>query len=177
MSSNFKNNARLTSSLSFSWFVLQKASQGEMSEFTCKVLRKDVPSPVISGLEPAARVDSIYSLLQDFLPHFKRVYDQQVDIQSPSSPLLTQLRTVLARGRLLADAVRELHRCLFPNLPVPQPAEAPTALPPAQNIFQQKMYGCVVLRSYKDFLSNVMRETRTLRNKLSRKWPDMNTFF
>lgn len=149
-----------------------------MSEFSCKVLRKDVPGPVISGLEPPERVDSIYSLLRDFLPHFKRVYDQQVDIQSPSSPLLTQLRAVPARGRLLADTVRELHRCLFPNLPVPQPAEGPTALPPAQNIFQQKMYGCVVLRSYKDFLSNVMREARTLRNKLNRRQRlEINTFF
>lgn len=149
-----------------------------MSEFSCKVPQKDVPSSVISGLEPSERVDSIYSLLQDFLPHFKRVYDQQVDIQSPSSQLLTQLKAVPARGRHLADAVREFYRCLFPNLPVPEPAEGPTALPPAQNIFQLKMYGCVVLRSYKDFLSNVMRETRTLKNKLSRKGrPEMNTFF
>lgn len=159
-------------------FVWQKASQGEMSEFSCKMPRKDVPSPVISGLEPPERVDSIYSLLQDFLPHFKRVYEQQVDIQSPSSLLLSQLKVVPTRGRHLADTVREFHRCHFPNLPVPEHAEGPTALPPAQNIFQQKMYGCVVLRSYKDFLLNVMREMRTLRNKFCRTWrPEMNTFF
>lgn len=160
------------------WFVLQKASQGEMSGFSCKVPQKDVPRPVISGLEPPERVESIYYLLQDFLPHFKRVYDQQVDIQSPSSQLLTQLRTASARVRYLADTVREIHRCLFPNLPLPEPAEGPTALPPAQNIFQQKMYGCVVLRSYKDFLSNIVREAKTLRNKFcKRRTPEINTFF
>lgn len=159
-------------------FFLQKASQGEMSEFLCKVALKDVPSPVISGLEPPERVESIYSLLQDFLPHFKRVYDQQVDIQSPGSQLLAQLSAVPARGRSLAASVREVHRSLFPNLPVLEPPAGPTELPPAQNVFQQKVYACVVLRSYKDFLSNVVRETRTLRNQLCRKLrPEMNTFF
>lgn len=161
-------------------FFLQKASQGEMSEFLCKAALKDVPSPVISGLEPPERVEGIYSLLQDFLPHFKRVYDQQVDIQSPGSQLLAQLSAVPARGRSLAASVREFHRSLFPNLPVPEPEPpaGPTELPPAQNVFQQKVYACVVLRSYKDFLSNVVRETRTLRNQLCRKLrPEMNTFF
>lgn len=149
-----------------------------MYEFSCKVPQKDVPSSIISGLEPSERVESIYSLLQDFLPHFKRVYDQQVDIQSPSSHLLTQLKAVPSRGGNLADIVREVHRCLFPNLPVLEPAKGPTALPPAQNIFQQKMYGCVVLQSYKDFLLNVTREKRTLRNKRSRKRrQERNTFF
>lgn len=149
-----------------------------MSEFLCKVARKDVPSPVISGLELPERVESIYSLLQDFLPHLKRVHDQQADIQSPSSQLLAQLSAVPARSRNLAVSVREFHRSLFPNLPVPEPHEGPTELPPAQNVFQQKVYGCVVLRDYKDFLSNVMRETRTLRNQLCRKLrPEMNTFF
>lgn len=163
--------------MSFFWFALQKASQGEMSGFSCKVPQKDVPSPVISGLEPPERVESIYYLLQDFLPHFKRVYDQQVDIQTPSSQLLAQLRTASARVGYLADTVRETHRCLFPNLPVPEPVGS-TALPLAQNIFQQKMYGCVVLQSYKDFLSNIVRETKTLRNKFcKRRRPEMNTFF
>lgn len=149
-----------------------------MSEFLCKVALKDVPGPAISGLEPPERVESIYSLLQDFLPHFKRVYDQQVDIQSPGSRLLAQLSAVPARGRGLAASVREFHRSLFPNLPVPEPPEGPTELPPAQNVFQQKVYACVVLRSYKDFLSNVVWETKTLRNQLCQKLrPEMNTFF
>lgn len=149
-----------------------------MSEFFCKVNLKDVPSPDISGLEPPERLDSIYSRLQDFLPHFKRVYEQQAALESLDSELLVQLEMVRARDSKLAATVRELQRSLFSNnLTAPQPAEGPTALPPAQNVFQQKVYGCAVLRSYKDFLSNVLQEGKTLRKLCRRPKPEMNTFF
>lgn len=137
-----------------------------MSELFCKVSLNHVPDPNISGLEPSERVSSIYSHLRAFLPHFKRVYEQQADLQLPSSPLLAQLSVVRSRSKNLADMVNQLYQSLFPNLPVPEPEGGPTTLPPPQNVFQQKVYGCVVLRTYKDFLSNVSRELRTLRNKV-----------
>lgn len=128
-------------------------------------------------MEPSERIVSIYTHLQAFFPHFKRVYEQQTDLQSPTSPLLTELKTVSARSRSLADLINSFYQSLFPNLPVPEPAGGPTSLPPSQNIFQQKVYGCVVLKTYKEFLSNVSRELRTLKGKVCRRRIVINTFF
>ncbi|XP_044030585.1 IL-6 subfamily cytokine M17 [Siniperca chuatsi] len=153
-----------------------KASQGEMSELFCKVSISDVPDPNISGLEPSERIASIYTHLQVFFPHLKRVYEQQTDLQSPTSQLLTELTVVSTRSRSLAALINKFYQSLFPNLPVPEPAGGATTLPPAQNVFQQKVYGCVVLKTYKDFLSNISRELRTLKNKVCRR-TQINTFF
>ncbi|XP_062269043.1 IL-6 subfamily cytokine M17 isoform X2 [Platichthys flesus] len=153
-----------------------KAAQGEMSELFCKGLVNDVPDPNISGLEPSERIASIYTHLQTFMAHFKRVYEQQTDLQLPSSPLLGELTVVSARSRGLAALINSFYQSLFPNLPMPEPAGGPTTLPPPQNVFQQKVYGCAVLRTYKEFLSNVSRELRTLKGKVCRRRMETNTF-
>uniref|UniRef100_A0A3B4FMP8 Ciliary neurotrophic factor n=1 Tax=Pundamilia nyererei TaxID=303518 RepID=A0A3B4FMP8_9CICH len=145
-----------------------KAAQGEMSELFCKVSVNDIPDPNISGLDPPARIASIYTHLQAFLPHFKRVYKQQTDLQSPGSPLLKELTRVWGRTESLASFMNTFYQSLFPNLPIPEPAGGPTTLPPAQNVFQQKVYGCVVLKTYKDFMSNVSKELRILKSKVRR---------
>lgn len=148
-----------------------------MSELLCKVSVSDIPDPNISGLEPSERIASISTHLQAFFPHFKRVYEQQTDLQSPMCPLLAELSSVSARSRHLAAHINHIYQSLFPNLPVPEPAGGPTTLPPSQNVFQQKVYGCAVLKTYKDFLSNVSRELRTLKNKVCSRRIEMNTFF
>ncbi|AWP15260.1 M17 -like [Scophthalmus maximus] len=152
-----------------------KAYQGEMSERFCKVPVSDVPDPNISGLEPSERIASIYTHLQAFLAHFKRVYEQQTDLQLPTSPLLTELTIARARGRSLAALVNSFYQRLFPNLPLPEPAGGATALPPPQNVFQQKVYGCVVLKTYKELLSNASRELRMLKSKVCRRRIQINT--
>ncbi|XP_037607918.1 IL-6 subfamily cytokine M17 [Sebastes umbrosus] len=154
-----------------------KAAQGEMSELFCKVSVNDVPDPNISGLEPSETIVSIYTHLQDFFPHLKRVYEQQTDLQLPASPLLTDLNRVRASSRSLAALVNSFYQSLFPNLPMPEPAGGPTTLPPPQNVFQQKVYGCVVLKTYLKLLSNVTRELRTLKNKVCRRRIQINSLF
>nr|XP_020474283.1 uncharacterized protein LOC109970804 [Monopterus albus] len=154
-----------------------KASQGEMSELLCKVSVNNIPDPSISGLDPPERIVSIYTHLQAFFPHFKRVYEQQTDLQPPASPLLTELTGVSARSRSLAVLINNFYQSVFPNLPVPEPAGGPTTLPPPQNIFQQKVYGCAVLQTYKEFLSNVSKELRTLKSKVCRRRVHLNLLF
>ncbi|XP_040915202.1 IL-6 subfamily cytokine M17 [Toxotes jaculatrix] len=154
-----------------------KASQGDMSELFCKVSVNNIPDPNISGLEPSERIVSIYTHLKAFLPHFKRVYEQQKDLQPPTSPLLSSLINVSARNRYLAGLINNFYQSLFPNLPVPEPAGGPTTLPPPQNVFQQKVYGCVVLKTYKELLSNVFQELRVLKNNFCRRRIQINTPF
>ncbi|KAM4528501.1 IL-6 subfamily cytokine M17 [Odontesthes bonariensis] len=152
-----------------------KASQGEMSELFCKVSVSNIPDPNISGLEPSERIASMYTHIQAFSPHFKRVYEQQTDLQSPTSALLKELERVSARRRNLASLINNLYHKLFPNLPEPaEPADGPTILPPPQNVFQQKVYGCVVLKTYKELLSNISRDLRTLKSRICRKRRQMN---
>jgi hypothetical protein len=147
-----------------------------MSELFCKSSSSEVPQPKISGLEPSERLLSVSSILQSFLPHLQRVLEQQTDLQSPSSRLLTELSNVRNRSASLASVISCLYQNLFPNLPAPEPAGGPTQMPPPQNIFQQKVYGCVVLRRFKDFLLNVARELRTLKSRVCRM-PPANTLF
>lgn len=135
-----------------------------MSEFFCKVSLSDVPVPNISGMEQSDRMASVSTRLRAFSPHFRRVYEQQSDLQPPTSALLSQLSLVRGRNRNLASVVASLYQSLYPNLPGPGPEGDPTKPPPPQNVFQQKVYGCVVLKTYKEFLSNVMREMRMLKS-------------
>ncbi|XP_034048531.1 uncharacterized protein LOC117529780 [Thalassophryne amazonica] len=153
---------------------IYKESQGEMSELFCKVPVSGVPDPNISGLESSERIMSIYTQLQGYFPHLKRVHEQQTDLQPSSSPLLDMMTTVSDRSRTLAALISNLYQSLFPNLPVPESAGGLTPLPPSQNIFQQKVYGCVLLKSFKEFLSNVSRELRTVRSQVCRRSPEMN---
>ncbi|XP_030005704.1 IL-6 subfamily cytokine M17 [Sphaeramia orbicularis] len=154
-----------------------KLSQGDMSELLCKVSVNNIPDPNISGLESSERIVSIYTHLQEFFPHFRRVYEQQTDLQLPSSPLLTDLETIDTRSRWLAVHIKDFYQSLFPNLPLPEPAGGATSLPPPQNVFQQKVYGCAVLKTFKEFLSNVSKELRTLKNSVCRRRVQTNMFF
>lgn len=143
--------------------VLQKTSLEEESEFLFKVPLSGIPDSNISGLEQSERMASISTNLRAFFPHFRRVYDQQSDLQLPNSPLLNQLSSVRNRSRMLANVISCLYRNRYPNQPGPEPAGGPTKLPPPQSIFQQKVYGYVVLETYREFLSKVKRELRTMR--------------
>ncbi|CAF99247.1 unnamed protein product [Tetraodon nigroviridis] len=134
---------------------IYKSSQGYMSELRCKMPQSNVPNPNIAGLEPSERMASISTHLQAFFPHFRRVHEQQSDLQPPTSSARAQ--RVSGQG----------HQLPVPA-PLPQPAGAParggpTKLPPPQYVFQQKIYGCVVLNTYKNFLSNVKSELNTLK--------------
>ncbi|XP_029921740.1 IL-6 subfamily cytokine M17 isoform X1 [Myripristis murdjan] len=153
---------------------IYKTTQGDMSELFCKISINNVPDPNISGLDPSERIVSIYSHIQAFLPHFKRVYEQQTDLQLPTNTLMTELTRVSNRSSSLAAMVNCIYQSLFPNMPVPEPAGGPTSLPPSQNIFQQKVYGCVVLKRYKEFLSNAARELRTVKTQVCKKRTQMN---
>lgn len=139
-----------------------------MPEFFCKVSLSDVPVPNISGMEQSDRMASVSTRLRAFSSHFRRVYEQQSDLQEPTSALLSQLSVVHARNRNLASVVNGLYQSLYPNLPEPEPEPegGPTKLPPPQNVFQQKVYGCVVLKTYKEFLTNVVREVRMLKSNV-----------
>lgn len=147
-----------------------------MAELFCKVSISGVPDSIISGLEPAERMASISTHLQAFFPHFRRVLEQQTDLQLPSSPVLEELNTVSLRSKNLVFLINSFYQSLFPNLPIPEPAGGPTTLPPPQNVFQQKVYGCVVLKTYKELLSNVSRELRTLKSRVCRR-REMNQLF
>ena len=141
-----------------------------MPDFDCKVPLSNIPDPNISGLERSERMASVSTHLRDFFPHFRRVYEQQSDLQPPTHVLLGQLSTVSKRSRSLASVIGTLYQDLYPNQPGPGPEPGlvggPTKLPPPQNIFQQKVYGCVVLKTYREFLLNVMKELRTVKRNM-----------
>ncbi|CAB1352876.1 unnamed protein product [Coregonus sp. 'balchen'] len=157
-----------------------KASQGDMSELFCQMSINIVPDPNISGMDPSERMLSIYSHCKAFLPHLKRVTEQQTDLQPPSSPLLNKLTTALNRTSGLASQINCIYQTLFPNLPIPpEPVDGPTSILPSQNVFQQKVYGCVVLKSFKELLSRITHELRTLKKHMctSRTFAGTNTMF
>lgn len=155
-------------------FLLQKTSQGENAELLCKASFNYIPDPNISGLEPWERLLSIYKHLQDFFPHFSRVYEQQMDLQSPASRLLAELNRTNGGRRNLAALISSSYQSLFPNLPMPEPAGGPTTLPSPQNVFQQKVYGCQVLKTYRELVSNVCRELKTMKSKVCRSRKPVN---
>lgn len=135
-----------------------------MSELICRVSLNYLPDPNISGLKIFEQITSIHTHLQEFFPHFKRVYEQQTDLQLSDSLLLTKLNHIYQRSRTLATQINILYQSYFPNSPplVPDQTGGGTSLPPPQNTFQQKVYGCGVLKTYKTFLSNVSRYLKTL---------------
>ncbi|XP_055009985.1 IL-6 subfamily cytokine M17 isoform X2 [Boleophthalmus pectinirostris] len=172
--------ARLAQKESVDIMKTYRVSQGDVSELICKVTLSGLPDPNISGLETSEQISSIHTGLQEFGPHFKRVYDQQTDLQLPDSPLLQQLSTISKRSQYLDAQINAVYQELFPNSPplVVDPSGAATSLPPPQNIFQQKVYGCVVLKTYKEFLSNVSKFLRTLKNQMcGMNTRRINTFF
>ncbi|XP_072311567.1 IL-6 subfamily cytokine M17 [Eucyclogobius newberryi] len=160
--------ARLVQKESVDIIRTYKAAQGDLSELICKVTLYGLPDPNISGLEPSEQISSIHTSLQEFSPHFRRVYDQQTDLQLADSLLLLQLNLIRGRSQYLDVQINHVYQDLFPNSPplVPDSSGGATSLPPPQNVFQQKVYGCVVLKTYKEFLSNVCKYLRTLKNQM-----------
>ncbi|XP_020340085.1 uncharacterized protein LOC109892076 isoform X1 [Oncorhynchus kisutch] len=159
---------------------IYKASQGDLSELFCQMPINIVPDPNISGLDPSERMLSIYSHCKVFLPHLKRVTEQQRDLQPPSSPLLNNLTTAQYRTSGLANQINCIYQTLFPNLPIPlEPVDGPTSIHPSQNVFQQKVYGCVVLKNFKELLSQIRHELRTIKNQMckSRTFAYTNALF
>ncbi|XP_057674438.1 IL-6 subfamily cytokine M17 [Corythoichthys intestinalis] len=142
-----------------------KAAQGALSDVFCKATLQDIPDPTISGLEVSERLESIWDHILAFRPHLRRVYEQQEDLQEPGSPVLVQLVDVDRRSQDLGALVLAFYREVFPNLQ--ELAEGPAVVdPPAQNVFQQKVYGCVVLKTYKAFLTNTARELKVLKGNV-----------
>ncbi|KAF6733222.1 hypothetical protein FQA47_000808 [Oryzias melastigma] len=158
-------------------FKTYKESQGEGSEFLCKAPVNNIPDPNIHGLEASERISSIYTQLQSFIPHLKRVYEQQKDLQLPSSPLLSKLLGVSDKSWDLTLTINDFYCLAFPNLPPLEPAGGPTTLPPPLNVFQQKVYGCVVLKTYKEFLTNVSKEFKSFKGKVCRRRMRKNAMF
>ena len=134
----------------------------------------NVPDPDISGLDPSARIQSMYSNTQIFLPHLQRVTEQQTDLQIISSPLLSKLSQACSRTSSLGSQISCIYQPFFPNSPLLEPVGVPTPLPLSQNIFQQKVYGCVVLKRLKEFLSNATREIKALKHQICTKGTQPN---
>ncbi|XP_007231486.2 IL-6 subfamily cytokine M17 [Astyanax mexicanus] len=146
-----------------------QANQGDFAEQFCKTSMDNVPTSTLSGQTPPERVLSIYTHLKEFLPHLMKVQEQQNDLQPPSSPLLRQLTEIKDHVSHLSHKVNCIFQTLQPNIPVPEPPVWPTRIPPAQNVFQQKVYGCVVLTRLSEFLSKTADELRLLKNRMCKK--------
>ncbi|XP_012704805.2 IL-6 subfamily cytokine M17 [Fundulus heteroclitus] len=173
-SSDLERTLRLTKLIHRQTGVLiktYKAFQGEMGPGVCKATGFDVPDPNISGLEPSERMASMYTHLQAFSSHLKRVQEQQTDLQLPGSIVLRKINESRVQNKRLSSSINSLYHTFFPNLPLPEPAGGPTTLPPPQTVFQQKIYGCVVLTTYKVFLANMSKNVKTLKSKMCRKAP------
>ncbi|XP_077594069.1 IL-6 subfamily cytokine M17, partial [Stigmatopora nigra] len=135
---------------------IYNASQGAWSDDYCHVSRPDVPKPNISGL------DQVLDRVLVFWPHLRLVYEQQKELQDPGSPLVLGLKTAWSRNQDLGARLMALG--VFPEVvpSVPSP-------PLVQNVFEQKVYGCVLLKNYKKFLIRALRELRTLKGRACKK--------
>ncbi|XP_072316840.1 uncharacterized protein [Eucyclogobius newberryi] len=161
--------ARLVQKESVDIIETYKAAQGDLSdlsELICKVTLNGLPDPNISGLEPSKQISSIHTGFQAFSPHFRRVHEQQTELAD--SLLLLQLHAIRGRSQYLEVQMNNVYQDLFPNSPPLEPDSSggATSLPPPQNVFQQKVYGCVLLQTYREFLSNVCKYLRSLKNQM-----------
>lgn len=149
--------------------LIQKASQGDSTDLICEMQMDNVPVPTISGQTESERILSIHSHLKAFLPHLKRVMEQQQDLDPPTNPVTEGINRVITHVRHMAVRVNCLLQILQPNIPIPEPAEKPTGIPPAQNIFQQKAYGCIVLTRLQQLLSQAVQEQKSLKGKTCKR--------
>lgn len=150
-------------------FLIQKASQGDSADLMCEMQMDNVPESTISGQTISERILSVYTRLKEFLPHMRTVMEQQKDLNPPTNPVAEGLNRMIINVQRTATMVNCLLQILQPNIPIPEPAERPTGIPPAQNIFQQKAYGCIVLSRLQELLSKAFQEQKTLRGKMCRK--------
>lgn len=126
----------------------------------------NIPVSSLSGQTSADRTLNIYTRLKEFLPHIKKVLEQQSDLMPPQSPLLNSLDETWQRTGHLIHKVNCILQLLQPNIPIPEPAFRPTGIPLPQNVFQQKVYGCVVLTRLNEFLLRVVDELRSLKGSM-----------
>ncbi|XP_016333681.1 IL-6 subfamily cytokine M17 [Sinocyclocheilus anshuiensis] len=146
-----------------------KASQGDSADLICDMQMDNVPVSTISGQTMSERILSVYTHLKEFLPHMKTVMEQQKDLNPPTNPVVEGLHSMITHVRHIALRVNCILQILQPNIPIPEPAERPTGIPPAQNIFQQKAYGCIVLSRLQELLSQAVQEQKSLKGKMCRK--------
>lgn len=146
-----------------------KASQGDSADLICDMQMDNVPVSTISGQTMSKRILSVYTHLKEFLPHMKTVKEQQKDLNPPKNPVVEGLHSMITHVRHIALQVNCVLQTLQPNIPIPEPAERPMGIPPAQNIFQQKAYGCIVLSRLQKLLSQAVQEQRSLKEKMCRK--------
>lgn len=149
--------------------LFQKASQGDSADLICDMQMDNVPVSTNSGQTMSERILSVYTHLKEFLPHMKTVMEQQKDLNPPTNPVVKGLHSMITHVRHIALQVNCILQTLQPNIPIPEPAERPTGIPPAQNIFQQKAYGCIVLSRLQELLSQAVQEQRSLKGKMCRK--------
>ncbi|XP_057216123.1 IL-6 subfamily cytokine M17 isoform X2 [Triplophysa rosa] len=146
-----------------------KASNGDSTDLICDMKMVNVPVSTISGQSISERISSVYTRLKEFLPHLKTVVEQQKDFEPPTNPVAEGLKHMIAHVDRISPIVNCLLQVLKPNIPIPEPAERPTGIPPAQNTFQQKAYGCIVLSRLQEFLSQAFHELKSLRGKKCRR--------
>ncbi|XP_026103717.1 uncharacterized protein LOC113075262 [Carassius auratus] len=147
-----------------------KASQGDFADLICDMQLDNVPVSTVSGQTISQRILSVYTHLKEFLPHMKTVMEQQTDLNPPTNPVAEGLNRMITHVHHIAVRVNCILEFLQPNIPIPEPAERPTGIPPAQNIFQQKAYGCIVLSRLQELLSKAVQEQRSLKKrKMCRK--------
>ncbi|XP_073697400.1 IL-6 subfamily cytokine M17 [Garra rufa] len=160
---------RLMSKRTAELLEIYKTSQGDSADLICDMQMDNVPVSTVTGQTISERILSIYTLLKEFLPHLRTVMEQQKDLNPPTNPVAEGLNRVITHVRHIALRVNCILQILQPNIPIPEPAEKPTGIPPAQNIFQQKAYGCVVLSRLQELLSQAVQEQKSLKGKLCRK--------
>lgn len=150
-------------------FSHQQASEGDFAKHFCKMQMNNVPPSSLSGQTSADRTLNIYTRLKEFQPHIKNVLKQQTDLLPPQSDFLTSLENNLQQTGHLTHKVNCILQILQPNIPIPEPAAGPTGIPQPQNVFQQKVYGCVVLTRLNEFLLRVVHELRSLKGSVCKK--------
>ncbi|XP_058632207.1 IL-6 subfamily cytokine M17 isoform X2 [Onychostoma macrolepis] len=160
---------RMMSKRTAEFLELYKASQGDSGDLICDVQMDNVPVSTISGQTTSERILSVYTHLKEFLPHMKTVMEQQKDLNPPTNPVAEGLHSMITHVRHIALRVNCILQILQPNIPIPEPAERPTGIPPAQNIFQQKAYGCIVLSRLQELLGQAVQEQKSLKGKMCRK--------
>nr|AAM52337.1 IL-6 subfamily-like cytokine M17 [Cyprinus carpio]AAM52338.1 IL-6 subfamily-like cytokine M17 [Cyprinus carpio] len=146
-----------------------KTSQ-DFADLICDMQMDNVPVSTVSGQTISQRILSVYTHLKEFLPHMKTVMEQQKDLNPPTNPVAEGLNRMITHVRHIAVRVNCILEILQPNIPIPEPAESPTGIPHAQNIFQQKAYGCIVLTRLQELLSQAVQEQKSLKKgKMCRK--------
>ncbi|XP_039514828.1 IL-6 subfamily cytokine M17 isoform X2 [Pimephales promelas] len=160
---------RLTSKKTAMLLETYKASQGDSTDLICDMQMDNVPESTISGQTISERILSVYTRLKEFPPHMKTVMEQQRDFNPPTNPVAEGLNMIMTHVHHTALTVNCLLQILQPNILISEPAERPTGIPPAQNIFQQKAYGCTVLSRLQELLSKAVQEQKSLRRKMCRK--------